>query len=87
MEEKQKDRLPEPEDLTGLVCPRPIAEIVQAVHALEVGASLRFLVDDPLALKAVPEELEEYGDLEIEVHEESGCWEITVTRTPSASGS
>lgn len=70
----------EPEDLMGMVCPRPIAEIVQAVHAMEKGASLSFLVDDPLAIRAVPEELGEYGDLDIEVREVAGHWEIVVTR-------
>lgn len=70
----------EPENLKGLVCPRPIAEIVQAVHAMEQGSTLRFLVDDPLAIRAVPEELEEYGDLDIEVRDVAGHWEIVVTR-------
>lgn len=73
----------EPEDLKGMVCPRPIAEIVQAVHAMEKGSTLRFLVDDPLAIRAVPEELEEYGDLDVDVHEVEGHWEIVVTRRGS----
>ncbi len=82
MEKKEPDPQSEDiEDLIGMVCPRPIAEIVQAVHGMAAGTSLRFLVDDPLALKAIPEELEEYGDLEIEIREHSDHWEIVVTRT------
>ena len=67
-------------DLLGLICPHPIAIIVQNVHGMAVGETIRFLVDDPLALKAIPEELDEYGDLQIAVREHHGHWEILVTR-------
>lgn len=72
------------EDLSGLVCPRPIAEIVQAVHMLAPGEHIRFKVDDPLALKAVPEELEEFDDMRVEIMEQERGWIIVVSREPAA---
>ncbi len=72
------------EDLTGMVCPRPIAEIVQAVHTLTPGERIRFRVDDPLVLSAVPEELEEFEDMVVEITEEERGWMIVVSRRPLA---
>lgn len=73
-------------DLCGKVCPYPVVLIVQEVDDLQPGETLRCVVDDPLALKAVPEELEEYSDVSIQVNKRTTDWEIIVRRnsdTPS----
>ncbi|MGD8454123.1 MAG: sulfurtransferase TusA family protein [Phycisphaerae bacterium] len=67
-------------DLLGRVCPYPVFAIVRAVDQLQAGQSGRFLVDDPLALKAVPEELEDCDGITIDVIRCAQGWEIVVTR-------
>jgi TusA-related sulfurtransferase len=67
-------------DLCGKVCPYPVVLIVREVDQLRSGETLRCLVDDPLALKAVPEELEDYRDLDISITEKGRGWEIVIAR-------
>ncbi|MBN1553434.1 MAG: sulfurtransferase TusA family protein [Phycisphaerae bacterium] len=68
-------------DLTGKVCPYPVVSIVQQTDRLEKGQSARFLVDDPLAIKSAPEELEEYGDIAMTIEKKGSYWEIIVRRS------
>jgi TusA-related sulfurtransferase len=70
-------------NLIGKVCPYPIAEIIYEVDRMSDDAKLVFLVDDPLAIKAVPEELEEYEDEGIshEIEGRTGYWEIIISKT------
>lgn len=67
-------------DLCGRVCPYPVVLIVREVDQLRSGQAVRCLVDDPLAIKAVPEELEDYSDISISINEQAGGWEILISR-------
>lgn len=67
-------------DLCGKVCPYPVVQIVREADRLRSGETLRCLVDDPLALKAVPEELEDCPDLTVTIVEQGAGWEITISR-------
>ncbi|MBN2561505.1 MAG: sulfurtransferase TusA family protein [Phycisphaerae bacterium] len=67
-------------DLCGRICPYPVVEIVREVGRLRSGETLRCVVDDPLALKSVPEELEDFPDMTITITKLGKVWEITVER-------
>ena len=67
-------------DLLGQVCPYPVVNLIREVLNMASGETARFCVDDPLALKSVPEELEEYDDLHVEIRPKDGHWEIEVHR-------
>lgn len=67
-------------DLDGKICPYPVVEIVKEVSKMRKGETLTFCVDDPLAIKSVPEELEDYDDLEIEIKKRSKGWNIIVRK-------
>lgn len=67
-------------DLLGQVCPYPVMRVVRAVDTMGTGQILRFLVDDPLAIKSIPEELEEYDDISVAVLRSSSGWEIIISR-------
>lgn len=67
-------------DLYGKVCPYPVVDIVRCADRLRSGETLRCLVDDPLAIKSVPEELEDYPDVSVSINACKGGWEITVAR-------
>ena len=67
-------------DLTGKFCPYPIVRIVFEVDQLAPGQSVTFVVDDPLALKSVPEELDEYDDITFETTKSDEGWQIKVRR-------
>lgn len=68
-------------DMREKMCPFLVMYILQEVAILKVGEQRVFLVDDPLAIKSVPEELEEMDDLECEVVKlDKGGWNIVVSR-------
>ena len=67
-------------DLTGRVCPYPVVEVVRAVERMDFGETVRFLVDDPLAVKSIPEELEEIEDARVSISKERGVWLVVVER-------
>ena len=67
-------------DLLGQVCPYPVVNLIREVLEMPSGTTARFCVDDPLALKSVPEELEEYDDLHVEIRPKGEHWEIEVRR-------
>ncbi len=67
-------------DLTGMICPYPVTHIIYEVDKMKEGEALKFKVDDPLAVKSVPEELEDYEDIEIDVKKKDNHWEIVVDR-------
>lgn len=68
-------------DLTGRVCPYPVVEVVRAVEAMAPGETALFLVDDPLAVKSIPEELEEIENAAVSIEEEGKVWTVRVERT------
>ena len=67
-------------DLVTKVCPYVVMYILRAVSKLRSGERISFIVDDPLAIKSVPVELEEYDDLSVCVNQHSKGWEIIVSR-------
>lgn len=67
-------------NLTGKICPYPVVEVIYNVDKMSAGESLCFLVDDPLAIKSVPEELEDYEDLDLDIKRLENGWEISVER-------
>jgi len=68
-------------DLLGKVCPYPVVEVVRAVDKMAEGDRLIFLIDDPLAIKSIPEELEEYINHEVFIEKRHRHWAITVTKS------
>lgn len=67
-------------NLVGKVCPFPVMCIVREVDLMKKGQTLKFLVDDPLAIKSAPEELEEYDNVKHSVKKKKKHWEITVSK-------
>ncbi|MCK4505695.1 MAG: sulfurtransferase TusA family protein [Candidatus Aegiribacteria sp.] len=67
-------------ELRGQICPFPVMHIIQDVDQMRPGEMLRFLVDDPLAIKSVPEELEEYADISFSIRRQGRYWEIVISR-------
>ncbi len=71
----------EQKDLLGQICPYPVMNIIRAVDNMQSGRVIKFVVDDPLAVKSVPEELEEYDDVVVRINRCDGGWEIEITRS------
>ena len=67
-------------DLCGKMCPYPVVELIEEVDNMNPGEQKVFFVDDPLAIKSVPEELEDYDDLDISIVKERNMWKITVKK-------
>ena len=67
-------------NLSGQICPFPVMRIVRDADMLPKGESATFLVDDPLAIKAIPEEFEDFNDFSTEIKAVGNQWEITVSR-------
>ena len=67
-------------DLVGKICPYPVVEIIKAVDRMRSGEKLTFSVDDPLCLKSVPDELEDYEDIEIIVDKMEKGWKIQISK-------
>jgi len=67
-------------DLRGKICPFPIMEVINIVDEMKALESVAFQIDDPLALKSIPEELSEYSDLKICIKKITSYWEITINK-------
>jgi len=67
-------------DLCGRVCPYPVVEVIREADRLHPGEALRCLVDDPLAIKSIPEELEDYDDISITITPVANGWDIVIER-------
>jgi TusA-related sulfurtransferase len=67
-------------DLNGKLCPFIIMLVLREVGVMRAGESRRFLVDDPLAIKSVPEELEENPEVSVRIDKARRGWEITVSK-------
>jgi len=68
-------------NLQGKICPFPVMHIVREVEMMRSGETLKFIVDDPLAIKSVPEELEESPDLSVTITKTDRVWEIVVVKS------
>ncbi len=70
-------------DLRGKICPYPVVQIIESVDYMEKGKEMIFLVDDPLAVKSVPEEIEELSNssqIVCDIEKCTGFWKIIVSR-------
>ncbi len=67
-------------NLCGKICPYPVVDIINSVDHMKQGETIVFLVDDPLAIKSVPEELEDFDDVSCSIDKQNRIWEITITK-------
>ncbi len=67
-------------NLIGKLCPFPLMCIIREVDIMEQGQTIKFLVDDPLATKSVPEELRDYKGVSISINKKEKKWEIVVSK-------
>ena len=65
-------------NLVGTICPYPVMMIIEQAERLAPGESMSFIVDDPLAIKSVPEELEDDTNIVIEIEPCKEGWMITL---------
>lgn len=68
-------------DLRDMLCPFCVVRIIREVDKMQPGDILGFRVDDPLAIKAVPVELDEYDNLHYTIQKQSKSWLITVSKS------
>ena len=67
-------------DLVGKVCPFPVMCIVKEIDLMKPKETKVFLVDDPLAVKSVPEEVEEYNNVSCKIKKKDKHWEISIKK-------
>lgn len=67
-------------NLEGQICPYPVMHIIYESEQMQPGESRTYIVDDPLAIKSVPEELEDYANHLVSIETVGRLWKITVTR-------
>ncbi|NCD33850.1 MAG: sulfurtransferase TusA family protein [Spartobacteria bacterium] len=67
-------------NLCDEICPFVVVDIVRESLKMPAGSTRTFIVDDPLAIKSVPEELEEHGGFSVTVEKHEDGWMITVVR-------
>lgn len=70
----------QPIDLCGKICPFPVVDVIREIDKMQKGQVITFLVDDPLAIKSIPEELREYPDMTLEISEKDKKWKIVISR-------
>ncbi len=68
-------------NLSGVLCPYCIVNVIKAVEKMETGETNIFIVDDPLAIKAIPEELEDEDDLEIDIERNKQNWIVIIKKS------
>lgn len=68
-------------DLMGKICPYPVVNIVREVDKMRSGEKIIFVVDDPLCIKSVPDELEDYDNVSISINKLKKGWEIIISRS------
>jgi len=66
--------------LLGRVCPYVVMHIIRDVGQMRRGETRKFVTDDPLAIKSIPEELEDDDEYSYSIDTHARGWEITVTR-------
>lgn len=64
-------------DLRGQLCPFPVVQVIDSVEKLVEGQKMSFWVDDPLAVKSIPEELEDMS-VDIDIKKDKRYWVITI---------
>ncbi len=76
----QKDDRGDSVDLQGKLCPFAVMCVVREVDDMSEGDCRTFFVDDPLAIKSVPEELSEYEGVSCHITKQGKGWAITVSK-------
>ena len=71
---------PDEVNLYGKICPYPVVEIFKEVALMRSGETKTFCVDDPLAIKSVPDELSDYNDLTITIESREKGWNIIIAK-------
>ena len=66
-------------DVMGKVCPYPVTVTLKALREMDEGDVLKILTNDPLAIKAIPEEIRGAG-FETEVEKIVRGWSINITK-------
>ena len=67
-------------DLCGKICPFPIMLIIKEVDNMAPGEEISFVIDDPLALKSVPEEMEDFSGYSHNITSRDNVWVINIKR-------
>ncbi len=67
-------------DLKGKMCPLPVVIILKMIDNMTAGQEMKFIFDDPMVLKSVPEEMEDYQDVEISIFQHKSFWEMTIVK-------
>lgn len=67
-------------DLIKKVCPFVLMSILKEIGKIKRGETVTFLVNDPLAIKSIPEEIQEYKDLVHTIIKLPEGWKIIITR-------
>lgn len=67
-------------DLRGKFCPFAVVCVIKEVDSMPNGQSRMFLVDDPLAIKSVPEELADYEGIACNISKIEKGWAITIDK-------
>ncbi|MBU0503863.1 MAG: sulfurtransferase TusA family protein [Candidatus Omnitrophota bacterium] len=63
----------------GKVCPIPVITALRVFNQLKKGDELEITVDDPLAIKSIPQELGSFeSDVRVEKIEKG--WKITINK-------
>lgn len=60
-------------DARGLLCPLPVLRLRKRMRALDAGARITLLADDPAAVVDVPHFCAEAGHVLVETREEDGA--------------
>ncbi|MET0093080.1 MAG: sulfurtransferase TusA family protein [Sedimenticola sp.] len=81
--EKGKPKNEELVDLQGKLCPFAVMCVIRGVDGMLEGEEKTYLVDDPLAIKSVPEELSEYSDVSCKITKIDSGWAISVKKDAS----
>lgn len=71
-------------DLRGRVCPFPVVAVLKIADALPAGQEVCFVLDDPQAIKSIPEELEDDDELTICVTKHEKYWQLIIKKGDEA---
>lgn len=66
-------------DVMGKVCPYPVTVTLKALGEMKKGDVLKILTNDPLAIKAIPEEIKGSG-FETDVERLARGWSINIIK-------
>ncbi len=71
-------------DLVRRYCPYVVVEVIRLVEKMKDGDRLVCCVDDPLATKSIPEELEEFENVRYFISKKKVFWEVIIEKGSSS---